>query len=97
MKICSLCFNDNALGSYIETNGNVGICDFTGEKSKIVDIVDLTDFFESLIDSFVEETDGIPLYDIIQSDWNVFNDDYGRDLLKEILKEIENGKRDFRF
>lgn len=90
MKICSFCFNDKAIRSYIETNGNVGICDYTGEKSKVVDIVDLTDFFESLVDSFVEKTDGIPLYDIIQSDWNVFNDDYGRDLFKAILKEIES-------
>ena len=65
MKICSFCFNDKAIRSYIETNGNVGICDYTGEKSKVVDIVDLTDFFESLVDSFVEKTDGIPLYDII--------------------------------
>lgn len=90
MNICSHCFNDKALHSYIEANGNIGKCDFTGEESKVVDIVDLTDLFENLTDSFVEDIGGIPIYDIIQSDWNVFNDNYGREILNVILKEIES-------
>jgi hypothetical protein len=78
------------LCSYIEANGKDGKCDFTGDKSKVVDIVDLTDFFESLVDSYVEDIDGIPLYEIIQSDWNVFNDDYGHQILSVFLREIES-------
>lgn len=87
MKICAKCFNDRALQSIIENNGELGICDITGEKAVIIDTFDLSDSFDSFIGSFVETTDGTPFYAKVQEDWNLFNDKYGRTVFKALLDE----------
>ena len=77
MKICEKCFNDTALKSYIRQNGMEGRCDVTNEETIVIDTTELFDPFDSFISSFVESTEGIPFYDKIQQDWNIFTENYG--------------------
>lgn len=90
MNICAKCFNDTALISTIEANGEIGICDITGEKARVLDTFDLSDSFDSFIGSFVEKEDGVPFYSKVQEDWNLFNEEYGRDIFMHLLEERES-------
>lgn len=87
MIICAKCFNDKSLQSYIFDNGVDGLCDVTCEQAKVIDTVDLSDSFDSFISSFVESELGVPFYKKIQQDWNIFNDQYGRQIFEALLKE----------
>lgn len=87
MKVCAKCFNDIALKSVIETNGETGVCEITGEEARVIDTIDLSDSFDSFIGSFVESEMGTPFYSIIQADWNLFNEEYGHVIFQSLLDE----------
>ena len=87
MKVCANCFNDSALQLAIESNGEIGKCEITGKEGKVIDTIDISDSFDSFIGAFVESEDGIPFYEKIQSDWNLFNDQYGEFIFKTLLEE----------
>lgn len=87
MRVCASCFNDTALKAAIETNGETGICDITGEETRVIDTVDLSDSFDSFIGSFIESDSGTPFYNKIQTDWNLFNDEYGKAIFQALLDE----------
>lgn len=87
MKVCATCFNDSALKSAIEANGEIGICEITGEKARVIDTVDWSDSFDSFIDSFIESENGIPFYKKIQTEWNLFNEEFGPSVFQTLLNE----------
>ena len=87
MKVCANCFNDPALQLAIESNGETGRCEITGEEAKVIDTIDLSDSFDSFISAFIESKTGIPFYEKIQSDWNLFKDQYGEIIFKSLLEE----------
>lgn len=87
MKICANCFNDYALRAYIEENGIEGICEICGEQTKIIDTVDLSDSFDELLTSFSPSPNGVPFYEKIQNEWNLFNERYGKAIFQSLLDE----------
>ena len=87
MRVCAKCFNDYAIRSYIENNGTDGICEITGGHTKVIDTVDLSDSFDSLIASFTEIQSGRPFYAVLQDDWKIFNEEYGQQVFATLLKE----------
>lgn len=87
MKICAKCFKDYALRTFIEENGVVGVCELSGELTKVIDTIDLSDSFDELLSSFSPTPQGRPFYEIIQQDWGVFDEKYGADILKSLLEE----------
>ena len=72
MKVCGECFSDEALKSYVDLNGAEGQCELTHKVVKVIELEDLSDSFDSLLDSFVESGDGVGLNDLIQKDWKIF-------------------------
>ncbi len=91
MKVCGECFSDEALRSYVDLNGVEGKCELTFKKTKVIELEDLSDSFDSLLDSFVESADGTEFYTLIQQDWNIFNDAYGKFILNDLLKMRNSG------
>lgn len=87
MRVCAKCFNDTALKTAIETNGETGVCDITGEETRVIDTVDLSDSFDSFIGSFVESESGTPFYTKIQTDWNLFSNIHGQVVFQALLDE----------
>jgi len=94
MKVCPGCFNDLELKSYIDSNySEVGVCDFCTSSSefKTIDIEELLDFFAEFLEIFKPDLDGIPLIDIIESDWNLFSENTNTShLLTNILTQLDN-------
>ncbi len=77
MKVCTCCFSDIELKSFISSNSiGKGKCDYctNGINPDTIEIGELLDFFQSFLSLFRNQEDGIPLIDIIQNDWNLFAD-----------------------
>lgn len=91
MKVSAKCFNDSALRSYIEINGELGVCDVSGDKTNVIDTLDISDSFDGFFSSLKEDENGKPLYDFIQKEWELFNPDYGVAILDTLLKERRIG------
>lgn len=93
MKICINCFNDIEIIQYIQTNFTIeGECDYChdGLHSKLIDINELLDFFAEFISIFQISPTGVPLFDLIQNDWNLFSNNAGsRLLLDDILTSLD--------
>lgn len=87
MKLCADCFNDNALKLLIEDAGVIDTCDVTGQSAKTIDTYEYSDTFDSLISSFKASETGTCLYNKIQNDWNLFNDEFGIQTLNGLIKE----------
>lgn len=85
MKVSAQCFNDQELCAFIDSNGVDGTCDVLGIKSKVVDLIDLSDFLTDLLDIFVYDvTSSFSLIDIIRNDWKLFSSD---DVANSILNK----------
>lgn len=90
MKVCTNCFNDFELKSFIESNScENGRCDYcAGEQdSVLLDIEELLDFFAEFIEVFEEKSDGKPLIQLIKEDWDLFS---GNTSANRILSDILN-------
>jgi len=92
MKVCSKCFNDVELKSYISTNfSEVSECSYCkgGVSVELIDFNEISDFFSTFIDIFQEDTDGKPLFELIKDDWDLFSESTSSEvLLKDILQNI---------
>ncbi len=93
MKVCTCCFSDIELKSFISSNSTEkGKCDYCidGINSDIIEIRELLDFFQSFLNLFKVQENGQPLIDMIQNDWNVFADKtIANDILSDILLAIK--------
>ncbi len=92
MKLCACCFQDEEIRQFIEsTSKEVAVCDYCGKTSKLIEVEELLDFFSEFISIFHPDTDGIPLVEIIQRDWNIFsNSSLGSTLLSDILANVNS-------
>lgn len=77
MNVCTNCFNDLELQSFIEVNSKViGKCDYCLDNadSPLLDIKELLDFFADFLKIFQEGSVSRTLNDIVNEDWNLFSD-----------------------
>ena len=77
MKVCPQCFNDLELKQFIASNSaERGICDYCSDETTtdLIEIEELLDFFAEFFSIFKEVTDGTPLVELIQQDWDLFSD-----------------------
>ncbi len=93
---CVNCFDDDFLKFQIQERGERNNCDFCGSINVYcIDPKELADFFEPLmgiysaVDDFLpmeelKRWDGEYIWDKLQSDWEIFNDDYDCDQEKLI-------------
>ena len=90
MKVSKECFCDEEIRLFIEQSGVIDYCDFTKQETKVIDLVDLSETFETFINLYESSDTGSRLYDKIQDRWNVFEKNYGRQVLDAILKEVKS-------
>ena len=91
MKLSAKCFSDSALRSYIEINGEWGKCEVSGDETKVIDTLDISDSFDGFLSSLKEDEKGSPLYEFIQQEWELFNPDFGGAILHALLNERKLG------
>ncbi|MFN4084925.1 MAG: RES domain-containing protein [Spirosomataceae bacterium] len=89
MKLCSNCFLDYEVQSFIEASGQQADCDFCEtEKTKTINAAELIDFIESLISNFEHSKSGESLVAKIQSDLTLFkNEQIGKKILDFVIQE----------
>jgi hypothetical protein len=94
MKVCINCFRDIELRQFIQVNSQeIGRCNFCSseEDAELLDIVELLDFFAEFIGVFTPDQHGIPLPELIQSDWELFSSDFEcNNILTEILLSLDS-------
>lgn len=88
-KCCKKCFNDKLIIVYIEQKSeDYGNCSFCESKNEqLMDPKNFTDSFEMLLELYMESngvTD-LPLFKLIQKDWEVFADD---EIAKKLIPQI---------
>jgi len=93
MKVCTSCFSDIGINSFILSNSKEnGKCDFCsdGVNSALIEINELLDFFQSLLNLYKVQENGVSLINIIQKDWNIFADkSVANNILTYILSKID--------
>ncbi|MFI3297437.1 MAG: RES family NAD+ phosphorylase [bacterium] len=73
MKVCSCCFADREIKSYIASESTeIGKCDYCNEYCDLLDIGELLDFFKEFLNIFQPADKGFNLVDIIHTDWGIF-------------------------
>lgn len=87
MKICAECFNDEEIKKVIlGLPSELALCPYYPYPSKLVEINELLDFFSEFLGIFARDSNGKPLIDIIQDDWNLFKDrTVGINILNDII------------
>jgi len=93
MNVCSNCFNDFELKSYIVSlSDNTGDCPYCKSSSvSLMAIEELLDFFSELLDIFSIDPDGVEIRKILQSDWNLFtNEDIATGVLTGVFEKIDH-------
>ena len=75
MYICSNCFSDIEIKSYIDSlSTETGECNYCKTKSaNLLTIDELLDFFEELFSIYKTDSSGITLVDKIENDWDLFS------------------------
>ncbi len=97
MFVCSSCFNDIELKSYIDTSSlNTGDCPYCKSTSvPLLAIEELLDFFVELFDIFTPDVGGIELRRKLQEDWNLFtNETISTKVLSGIIAKIDHSLKD---
>ena len=95
MKCCSNCFNDDFLAKQIKNlSKQNGDCDYCRtENIEIINSIELSDYFQPLIDLYDVTDKGKSLVDLLKKDWILFSSlDIG--LAKLLLEDILNTKFD---
>lgn len=87
MKIYACCFNDEEIKQFIISSASQeGKCANCNSISKYVEIEELLDFFFEFLSVFTKDEDGIPLYKLVQQDWNIFSENFNyQDVLNEVM------------
>jgi hypothetical protein len=93
MNIYSCCFNDDELKAFINqaTLGDES-CGYSHNKllSEYVDLNVLKDFFSNFINLYEPSQEGVPLVDLIKTDWNFFAEDIDSEVfLDDLIANIE--------
>lgn len=75
MDCCRDCFFDRWLREFItRRSSRAGICGRCGNEAPLIDVAELTPYFEPLIDSYAVRPDGFSLATVLQQDWRIFSD-----------------------
>ncbi len=92
MKVCTNCFSDLEVIGLIQSFDEVGICDACdSNKSNVMELGELFDFFQELIDNFQMKEGGMPLNKNIQDTWALFSSQQNANkILDEVLKHISS-------
>ena len=105
VNCCAGCFSDQVLIEHINDEGELGDCDFCGDKDiPVVEAADLWDLFEPLVRLYEEVSpDNVPSYlmdeygetidTLIHHEWGVFSDavcDRTHDLMAAIIPEARH-------
>ncbi len=87
MYICSNCFNDIELRSHINSLASgKGDCSFCGSKDVLVLLIDeLLDFFNELFNLYQSDETGTELFQLINSEWNLFANDLASLIISNVL------------
>ena len=87
---CPNCFNDNFLQSAIKATSNKkGDCSFCQKEDVvIIEAEKLRSLFESVLDIYEKDINGVELYKLIQDDWKIFSLDLNEETSNQLLNEI---------
>jgi RES domain. len=90
MKVCADCFRDTEIKQFIKSNSSeTGQCRYCSRISQLIELDEIADFFDSLLSIYVENSDGIELYKILQQDWNLFSFDSNvENIISDIIREL---------
>ncbi len=73
MKVCSCCFTDTEIKSYIASESTEkGMCDYCSEYGDLLEVGELLDFFTEFLNIFQPDDGGLELVNMMQSDWAIF-------------------------
>lgn len=91
MNCCSNCFNDDFLSKQIkDLSKQTGNCDYCKtENIETINPIELSDYFQPLIDLYDIEEEGKPLVKLLKRDWILFSKleiALAQQLLEDILK-----------
>ena len=89
MQIGKDCFDDVEVEAFIESNSTTnGKCEVCHTYGKVIDSLELRDFFVSLLQLFEASTSGFLISEIILNDWGIFKNKIVADtILREVLAE----------
>lgn len=93
MLICEDCFAVEEIRYKInEIATSLGHCDVCGDYGKLCDLNYFIDFFREILHLFEKtDKDGLPVVEIIQNDWNIFNNkESGYFILREVISHDES-------
>jgi len=86
MEVCPNCFNDKELSGFISSSVKIGTCGICRSHDvRLLDIVELLDFFQELVNNFQTSAGGTKLISIIRKDWKFFKSDQ---IAVEILNNV---------
>ena len=91
MRVCKDCFSDEELCREIDSNAETeGKCDICGGRGKVIDVNDLYDFLSNVVNLFCKNPEATEtITDILQNDWNLFNNVRCADIIvTEILDRM---------
>ena len=88
MLICEECFADPELRAVVSSNSTSrGECEVCHTYGKLLDLSEVTDFFDALLLLLEPATDGKKVVSFIQDEWRLFkNESAANGILDEILK-----------
>lgn len=101
MYCCEVCFSDKRIVDYIKQNGSKNNCDFCGERNvACINPLELQDLFVNLIDlytpfkeiNYIERNLSGSLAELIQYEWNIFNNNLTKNDQNNLLDKIRNDK-----
>lgn len=91
MYCCSNCFSDEFLKRHIVANKTkIGKCSFCNtDNTPLIEPKNLFNLFELLLGMYEEDEKGIPLDELIQSDWDIFKVENAL-IRQKLLKKISS-------
>ena len=87
MFVCKECFSDVELRAYVDSNFmKTDVCDVCHKTGNLIDMSEVSSFFEDMLRLYEPAEDGFLVSDIIQNDWHIFKDKATADtILTEVL------------
>lgn len=86
MNLCSNCVNDLELKSFIESLNMQQNCSFCNEQYFVCELeTELKDFFQEIVDCYVEDANGQFLSQSLQTEWNLFKNLETSDLVFDAI------------
>ncbi len=87
-RVCDSCFKDIELSGYIQSQGEILTCSYCDNEDRYtIPINELLDFFSELFNEFEIDSNGKPLIEIIQENWEFFStNELGLKIINDLLK-----------